>query len=712
VQCRVASRECFLLKLPCMPAAPGRLALRPAAALPYSQVLLCWGAAVGLLGCAIDDGSMQPASVPVPAPATDPTPQGAAAGTCMGAQAAGPWMNRSFGAQTGKVAIEFSATPSAAAIDAVVGFSRDAAAQLGDLAAAIRFQPDGTIAVRAGSEYRSDLGAHYTAGTTYRFHVVLDVAAHTYSVQLASAGSAASASAASYGFGAAQASVTQLTNLGVSVDSTAGGLQICDVQIAPDALGGCDAAVAGAAVHNRAIGQPGEVVVTMETAATPTSVLDGVIGLSPDRATSVDDLAAQLRFSPAGVIDARDGDRYRADAVVTYTPGEARRIRIIANVATRTFSAFVATSAGASVQIAHHYAFAASSKAAYLGNIGSVVGSAAGTLATCSVDHQISVGVRSLREGNFDVAPLPADEAIVSSATTTLHVTRAGGVVAQLAAGGRVAADPSGNVYLARITGGTLVVEAYTPALARRWSHALAVGADQQVVAIGADAGSVVAATGPMGGGVTLAKRWLADGTGSTALTGLSADAIAVGPAGLVLGNADGTTVTLRKFALGGTEPTWKRSFENSARIAALALSPGGTVAFAGTFDGPISFGGEVVQPGVGGKVYAATLTSAGDAGFVRPLGDLASVAGIAVNGGLVAISGAGATSGDKRLTNLEADNGAEIDGENERDPFNFTAGTAGPVAVGAAGQVFWNVLDAWPAGSSYPYLVSLQPGV
>jgi hypothetical protein len=684
----------------------------PERALPYSQFLLCLSASAALLACGVDDAATDRPETPVDEPTPQSTPQAAAVATCTSAQAGPAWANQAFGAQTGKVGIDFSATPSASPIDAVAGFSNAAAAQFTDLAAAIRFNPDGQIDVRAGSVYRSDLRVPYSAGTTYRFHIDLDIAAHTYSVQVASGSGATSAIATSYGFRTEQASATQLTNLGVKVDSTTGALQICDVQVAPDALRSCDTARAGAGFHNDGIGQPGENVVTLETAVTPTSVLDGVIALTPDPATSFDNLAAAVRFSPDGVIDARNGDHYMADAVVPYSPGESRRIRIIADVATQTFSAFVATANGASVQIAHRYAFRAASKAAFLGNVSSVVDSPAGTLATCAIEHRISVGLRWLRDGNFDVAPLAANEAIVSDGTTTQHVGASGGVIAQLAAGGKVAADPSGNVYLARITGGNLVVEAYTATLAPRWSRTQAVGAGQQVVAIGADASSVVAATGPTAGGVTLARRWLADGTDSTALTGLTADAIAIGPAGLVLGTADGTTVTLRKFALGDTAPAWERSFQNSARIAGLALSTSGTVAFAGTFDGPISFGGDVVQPGAGGKVYAATLTATGDPGFVRALGDLASVASIAVNGGLVAISAQGATFGDKRLTNLEADDGAEIFGEDERNPFNFTAGTGGRVAVGSTGRVFWNVLDAWPTTSSYPYLMSLQPGV
>lgn len=686
--------------------------MRGARALPYSQFLLCCSAATRLLACGVDDASTRPAQPPSADAAPQGAPQAMPAGACMGAQAGGPWANQAFGAQLGKVGIDFSATPSAAAIDAVVGFGAAAPARFTDLAAAIRFNSDGQIDVRAGSEYRADLRVPYAAGTTYRFHVDLDVMAHTYSVQVTSGQHAASALAAGYGFRTEQASVTQLTSLGVKVDAAVGGLQICDVQVAPDALRSCDRTAAGAGFHNSGIGQPGENVVTLDAAVTPTSVLDGVIGLTADRAASFTELAAAVRFSPDGVIDARDGDRYAADAVVHYAPGESRRIRIIADVATHTFSAFVATSTGESVQIAHHYAFRASSKAAYLGNLSAVVDSPAGTLAMCNVEHGISVGLRALREGNFDVAPLAANEAIVSDATTTLHLTASGGVVAQLAAGGRVAADPSGNVYLARIREGNLVVEAYTAALAPRWTRTQAVGAGDHVVAIGADAGSVVAATGPSAGGVALAKRWLADGTDSTALTGLAADAIAIGPAGIVLGSASGTTVTLRKFALGDTAPAWERSFENSARLAGLAVSASGTVAFAGTFDGPISFGGEVVQPGPGGKVYAAALTATGDAGFVRQLGDLASVASVACNGGLIAISGSGATRGDKWLTSLEADNGAEIFGEDERNPFNFTPGTGGQVAVGDSGRVFWNVLDAWPATSSYPYLMAVQPGV
>src|SRR6185295_1401162 len=179
---------------------------------------------------------------------------------------------------------------------------------------------------------------------------------------------------------------------------------------------------------------------------------------------------------------------------------------------THTFSVFAATVENDSVQLAHRYAFLPTqSTAGFLGNLDAIVDSPSGVMPVCEMRHAISIGVRMAREGNYAVAPLASgDEAIVSDGATTLHLASSGATLGRVAAGGQVAVDASGNVYLARVTGSDLVVEAYTAGLALRWSRSYPAGAGHRVLAIGADASSVVAAAGPSAGGVDLVKRWLA----------------------------------------------------------------------------------------------------------------------------------------------------------------------------------------------------------
>src|SRR5881394_2756000 len=63
------------------------------------------------------------------------------------------WWNQSFADQTGTFHVEFAATPSARYIDAVVGVSNGPATGWTNLAAIVRFAPNGLIDARNGSTY-------------------------------------------------------------------------------------------------------------------------------------------------------------------------------------------------------------------------------------------------------------------------------------------------------------------------------------------------------------------------------------------------------------------------------------------------------------------------------------------------------------------------------------------------------------------------------
>lgn len=480
-----------------------------------------------------------------------------------------------------------------------------------------------------------------------------------------------------------------------------------------DGTSGCPMAAVGRG-FDRSIGQPGEVVVSSDFVVKANASVDGVIGLSQSGAAGVDDVAAAVRLGPGGAIDAGDGAAYRADAAATYAAGQTRRIRIVASVPTHTFSVYVATGEHDSVQLARRYAFRPSqASVGWLGNLDAIVDSQRGAMAICNVQSAISIGVRMAREGNYGVAPLPGDEAIASDATTTLRLGSGGDVRAKLAAGGLVAADPAGNVYLARITGGDLVVEAYTAGLALRWTRSVPVGADHRALALGADGSSVVAAAGPAAGGVDLVQRWPSDGSQGTARSGQNGgvlgDAIAIGAAGYAIGSAVDGAIRVERWALGGAAPDWQRAWSGSAHIDALAVTPSGGVAIAGTFTGTIRFDGPTVTA-LSPSVFVAALSPAGEPAFARSLPDVA-VRGVASSGAITAISMMHAARSPELV--ILDEQGGVIHGE-EGDTGFGRAGDAGAVAVAPSGRVYWNFADAWPTAESpaYPYLISLVPGV
>ena len=182
-----------------------------------------------------------------------------------------------------------TATPDGSPIDAVVGASDGIADAFTDLAAIVRFNPDGMIDVRAGDIYQASATVPYSAGVAYRFHLDISLGEHVYSVRVNS-GNGWIQLAASYPFRVEQNQVGALGNLGSKIDSDTGGVEVCDIGILPASIAGCDMADAGLGFQHQSIGQPGEVIASWEFLATPDSILDGVIGLSQSTAQSFGDL--------------------------------------------------------------------------------------------------------------------------------------------------------------------------------------------------------------------------------------------------------------------------------------------------------------------------------------------------------------------------------------------------------------------------------------
>jgi len=82
--------------------------------------------------------------------------------------------------QSGSFRMQFDSTPAASNMDGVVGLSSKPAAAYTDLAAAVRFNPGGTIDARNGAAFAAATAISYTPGIVYHFILDINVAAHTY----------------------------------------------------------------------------------------------------------------------------------------------------------------------------------------------------------------------------------------------------------------------------------------------------------------------------------------------------------------------------------------------------------------------------------------------------------------------------------------------------------------------------------------------------
>lgn len=97
---------------------------------------------------------------------------------------------------------------------------------------------------------------------------------------------------------------------------------------------------------------------TFEFDASPsTNTIDGVMGLSSTPSSSYTNLACIVRFSTAGVIEARNGGVYVATNSIPYTPGNDYHFRLDVNVTNHTYSAFVTEAGGSEQLIGANYSF-------------------------------------------------------------------------------------------------------------------------------------------------------------------------------------------------------------------------------------------------------------------------------------------------------------------------------------------------------------------
>jgi hypothetical protein len=114
--------------------------------------------------------------------------------------------------QTSSFRIQFDVTPVAAIEDGVTGLSAAPAATYNDLAAAVRFNPTGTIDARNGGSFVAATAIPYTAGTAYHFILDVNVGTHTYNAYVM-IGSVQATIGTNLAFRTQQASVSSLAYL-------------------------------------------------------------------------------------------------------------------------------------------------------------------------------------------------------------------------------------------------------------------------------------------------------------------------------------------------------------------------------------------------------------------------------------------------------------------------------------------------------------------
>jgi len=408
------------------------------------------------------------------------------------------WVNSSLPqTETGSFQVQFDATPSAAALDSVVGLSSGPASAYTDLAAIVRFNNTGTIDARNGSAYTSLAPIPYLPGATYHITMNVDVAAHTYDAYVLM-GSMQTPIGTGLAFRTDQASVSSLGNI-ASVTST-GSNSICNLAISSGCLSS-----SGAWVNSTLpLAEAGSFQVSFN--ATPSALpIDSVVGLSSGPASAYTDLAAIVRFNNSGTIDARNGSAYTSLAPIPYLAGVTYQVTMNVNVTTHTYDAYVLIGSVQAI-IGTGLAFRTEqASVSSLNNLGAVTSTATNSICdVMEVNSGISLGTATLvpSSSSLSFANVP----VSGSSSQTLSLTNSGtenvtiSNVTVSGAGFNASGIPVGTVLLPGQVA-TLAV-AFAPAATGSVSGSITVTSDA------ANSPSVIALSGTSGHSVLLS--WVA----------------------------------------------------------------------------------------------------------------------------------------------------------------------------------------------------------
>jgi hypothetical protein len=262
------------------------------------------------------------------------------------------WQNAPITPQSDTFTITYDATPNGNNIDAVTGLSNGPADNHADLAVITRFNPNGMIDARNGSNYNAASQIPYASGKTYTFRLVVDIPNHRYTIYVTPQGEQEITVGTDYAFRTEQGSVTTLSN--IAMYGQVGNHTTCfsDVTLPQVACQDSSLTWQNTTIAN----QTGTFTATFD--ATPNGAnIDAVTGLSNGPASSHDNLAAIVRFNPNGNIDARNGNNYTAAATIPYTQGTKYTFRLVVDVPNHRYTAYVKPEGGQEVVVGANYPF-------------------------------------------------------------------------------------------------------------------------------------------------------------------------------------------------------------------------------------------------------------------------------------------------------------------------------------------------------------------
>ncbi len=151
--------------------------------------------------------------------------------------------------------------------------------------------------------------------------------------------------------------------------------------------------------------------------ATPSSGnMDGVIGLALGQPADYAGLAAIVRFSSAGTIDARNGGTYSAASTVPYVAGDTYAFRLVVDVPAHAYSIYVTPPGGTEIALGSNWGFRTEQDAV-------------SSLDTLNVLVGPTPAGASVTVSNMAIAPVAASNTTPTVASIANQTTSSGGQV-------------------------------------------------------------------------------------------------------------------------------------------------------------------------------------------------------------------------------------------------------------------------------------------
>jgi hypothetical protein len=676
-----------------------------------------WGALPGILlvaaGCSGGGEEQEPLS----------SARDGEALACISADASAGFVVREIERQGGRFYVYFEATPSVAPSDALAGITLGSAGHYRDLAAIVRFNPDGFIDARNGSAYSAVNAIPYTAGVARQIYMAVDSISRTYSVLVDG-----QELARDFTFRSEQANALSFDGLALKVDA-GDALQICNLHV--QTLLACDSAAPGQGFVNLEL-PASSAAFTLSFQGVPRAAnMDGVMGISAGPATSFADLAAAVRFGPSGTIDVRSGASYSVLDAAGYTPNTFYPFTIIADVTDHTFTV-VSQQNGFPVATRNLAFRPQQATVASLGNFAQISDSSAGVLTVCDVRGSGAQGAEWVHDAERygDGTPSLAvanDRLLVSSATRTHVLDARGAVTREVTHGGTAVTDAAGNVYLVGRRddtydenvppplppggNGSVYITKFDPDFNPLYTRFIGTP-DVRISSPSADDHGRIAFVLRDPNTSSTAVMLHPDGETRWS-TDYPVTAVTLAPNGeavIVTNTRESSSISrLDEWA----DPIWTSTFaKEGAHIAGVVLDSVGNVAFWGDINGTLEFGGSTFIARSAEGIRQGLLGSLGPDGtprFVRTTSVNNASRAVADRAGNVYVAGARANPTRFILERYDAEGAllAQFTGDELLGGLIF--GSSGDLAVDSAGSVHWQIRPRI-GDVGLNYLVKLLP--